>query len=143
MQYFQSHCSCVILKPYWLELEALCSWSICCCFTFAYTARKGFGEKHNHGTHRFMFTGEYPWGNKSFKCVIPQISNQYILGINNPCKLRGFRVLINQMFGELDLLSVSHVIYVLSIISEPINASSKVLAKLSNTTAVCSVHSEL
>lgn len=47
------------------------------------------------------------------------------------------------MFGELDLLSVSHMIYVLSVISEPINASSKVLAKLGNAMAVCSVHSEL
>lgn len=37
------------------------------------------------------------------------------------------------MFGEPDLLSGSHLIYVLSVISDPINANYKVLAKRCNT----------
>lgn len=48
---------------------------------------------------------------------------------------------MKRLFGEAGRLSVSHWIYVLGVISDPINARSKVVAKLGDTTVglLCSL----
>lgn len=94
-------------------------------------------------THaRIYVRREYPWGNRSCKCLILRLSNWYVLGIYCPCKLGGFGAFVKQLCGEPDLLSVSRRIYVLSVISDPINASSKVLAELATQQRFFSAHSE-
>lgn len=60
-------------------------------------------------THTEIYVrGEYPRGNRSCKCLILQLCNYYVLGIYCPCKLGEFEAFIKQLFGEPDLLSVSH-----------------------------------
>lgn len=98
------------------------------------------GAAVTHG--RIYVRGEYPWGNTSCKCLILRLSNWYVFGIYCPCKLGGFGAFVKRPCGEPDLLSVSRRINVLSVISEPINASSKALAELATRQRFCSAHSE-